>query len=335
MITTWFVLIAGLWTGYFILEGFDFGVGVLLPVLGRDERERQVLLTTIGPVWDGNEVWVITAAGATFAAFPDWYAGLFSAFYLPLLAILVALILRGLALEYRGKRPDPPWRRRWDRAIVAGSLVPALGWGLVFADLAHGLPLSTGHEYRAGPLGLLTLAGILGGLALLGLCATHGALFLALKTTGAPRVRAAALAARVGWPTTGLTVALLVALVDARSGRAAVATVVLAVLVVVVALALTGALLANRAGREGWAFAGTALGIAATVATVFAALYPEVLPATNLPVGLTVSGAAASPYALKIMSWAAALFAPLVLLYQGWTYWVFRRRVTVEPAAVS
>jgi cytochrome d ubiquinol oxidase subunit II len=319
--TVWFVLIAGLWTGYLVLEGFDFGVGMLLAVLGRDARERGALLATIGPVWDGNEVWLITAGAATFAAFPQWYASLFSGFYLPLLLILVALIVRGVALEYRGKRDDPGWQRRWDAATVAGSAVPALLWGVALADIAHGVPLTAAHTYVGGPGHLLTPVALLGGAATLALCATHGALFLALKTTGALRSRARTLAGRLGVPAGTVLLAFL-----ALTARRPV-PVGLAALAV---LTLAGALLANRAGRDGWAFTGTCLTIAATVATLFTGLYPYVLPSTLDPAGsLTVHNAAASPYTLGVMSWVAGLFAPLVLLYQGWTYWVFRRRVSV------
>ncbi|WP_345516469.1 cytochrome d ubiquinol oxidase subunit II, partial [Phytohabitans houttuyneae] len=182
--TLWFLLIAVLFIGYFVLEGFDFGVGILLPVLAHDERERRVLINTIGPVWDGNEVWVITAGGAMFAAFPEWYATLFSGFYLPLLLILVALILRGVAFEYRGKRPDPAWRARWDTAIVAGSLLPALLWGVAFANIVRGVPLDADHEYIGNLWHLLNPYALLGGLVTLTLFTTHGAVFLALKTTG-------------------------------------------------------------------------------------------------------------------------------------------------------
>ena len=320
MTTAWFTLIAALWSGYFLLEGFDFGVGILLPVLGRDERHRQALLATIGPVWDGNEVWLITAGAATFAAFPDWYASLFSGFYLPLLLIIVALILRGVALEYRGKRPDPAWRRRCDLAITGGSLVPALLWGLTLADLAHGVPLNAAHEYVGGPLRLLTPHALLGGVATLGLFVTHGALFLALKTTGDLRSRARTLAGRIGLATALPVLGFLATL--ARGG----VPVGLAALAIA---ALIGALLANRAAREGWAFTGTATAIVAIVATLFTGLYPNVLPSTiSAANSLTVHNAAATPYTLLVITWVAVLFAPLVLLYQGWTYWVFRRRIT-------
>ncbi|MEN3309156.1 MAG: cytochrome bd ubiquinol oxidase subunit [Micromonosporaceae bacterium] len=324
MTTLWFALIAVLWTGYFVLEGFDFGVGMLLPELGRDDRERRVLINTIGPVWDGNEVWVITAGGATFAAFPEWYASLFSGFYLPLLLILVALILRGVAFEYRGKRDDPAWHRRWDTAIVAGSLVPALLWGVVVANMVRGVPLSARHDYTGDLWTLLNPAGLLGGATTLALFRTHGAVFLALKTTGEIRLRARRIAARTGPAATVLAVLFLGTTTSLRHAPAAAGLAVAAV------LALAGGLLATRAGRDGWAFTGTAAAIGLTIAALFTALYPDVLPSTINPAdSLTVHNAASSPYTLKIMTWVAAAFTPIVLLYQGWTYWVFRRRIGV------
>jgi cytochrome d ubiquinol oxidase subunit II len=321
--TVWFVLIAVLFTGYFVLEGFDFGVGMLLPVLARDERERRVMINTIGPVWDGNEVWLITAGAAMFAAFPEWYATLFSAFYLPLLLILVALILRGVAFEYRGKRADPGWKRRWEAAIVFGSVVPALLWGVAFANIVRGVPLDARHEYTGGLGGLLNPYALLGGLTLLTVFALHGAVFLTLKTAGEIRERAAALAARIGMVAGPLAVGFLAwTLLGQRRSAAAVALAVLA------AVALVLGLLAIGAGREGWAFTGTAVSIALTVGCLFAALFPDVLPSTTDPAGtLATANASSTPYTLKIMTWVAAVFAPIVLLYQGWTYWVFRRRI--------
>jgi cytochrome bd ubiquinol oxidase subunit II len=320
--TVWFIVIAVLFTGYFVLEGFDFGVGALLPVLGRDDRERRVLINTIGPVWDGNEVWVITAGGAMFAAFPEWYATLFSALYLPLLLILVGLILRGVAFEYRGKRPDPRWRARWDAAIVFGSLTPAATWGVVLATLVHGLPLDANHDHTGGPLDVLHPYALLGGLTTTALFVTHGAVFLALKTTGDVRARANALARRTGPVAVAATAAFLAWTV----GSGATASLALAAV-----LALVAGLAANRARREGWAFTGTATAIGLTVATLFAALFPDLLPSTLDPAnGLTTTNAASGPYTLKIMTWVAAIFTPLVLAYQGWTYWIFRRRIGVR-----
>src|SRR4029453_18482618 len=195
--TVWFLLIAVLWIGYFFLGGFDFGVGMLLPVLGRDDTERRVLLNTIGPVWDGNEVWLLVAGGATFAAFPEWYATLFSGFYLPLLIILVALIVRGVAFEYRGKIDDARWRRRWDLCIVVGSLVPALLWGVAFGNIVRGVKIDSDGEYVGGFFDLLNPYALLGGLTTLTVFTLHGAVFLGLRTTGELRQRAIRLALRI------------------------------------------------------------------------------------------------------------------------------------------
>ncbi|WP_229401596.1 cytochrome d ubiquinol oxidase subunit II [Micromonospora okii] len=322
--TIWFLLVAVLFTGYFILEGFDFGVGMLLPVLGRDDRERRVLINTIGPVWDGNEVWLITAGGAMFAAFPEWYATLFSGFYLPLLLILLALIIRGVAFEYRHKRPEASWKRRWDTAIFVGSLVPAILWGVAFANILRGVPLDADHEYVGGLLDLLNPYALLGGATTAALFLTHGAVFIALKTAGDIRHRAGALAVRLGVAAAVLAVAFLAWTLNIRSSTTAV------VLAVGAALALLGGLAAARARREGWAFTGTAVAIALAVATLFAALFPNVLPSTLDAAGtLTATNAASTPYTLKIMTWVAVIFTPIVLAYQGWTYWVFRKRIGV------
>jgi cytochrome bd ubiquinol oxidase subunit II len=328
----WFALIAVLWTGYFVLEGFDFGVGILLPVLGRgDETRRRVLLNTIGPVWDGNEVWLLVAGGATFAAFPEWYASLFSGFYLPLLIILVALIVRGVAFEYRGKVDSDRWRRNWDTAIVAGSLVPALLWGVAFGNIVRGVKLDAGHHYVGGFFDLLNPYALLGGVTTLLLFTTHGAIFLALKTTGDVRRSARRTATGTG-----------IATVVAAGGfllwtQIAHGKPVTAVTALVAALALVGGLLANRAGREGWAFLATAVTIVAATATLFLALHPNVMPSTLDPAySLTVTNAASTPYTLKVMTWVAVAFTPVVLVYQGWTYWVFRKRIGTEnipPAA--
>ncbi|GIG56394.1 cytochrome c oxidase assembly protein [Longispora fulva] len=323
--TVWFILIATLWTGYFVLEGFDFGVGMLLPVLGRNDTERRVLINTIGPVWDGNEVWVIVAGGATFAAFPHWYATLFSGFYLPLLAILVALIIRGVAFEYRHQRHDQAWKNRWDLAVIVGSTLPALLWGVAFANLYHGVPIDADKEYTGTLLTLLHPYALLGGLTFVGLFITHGALFLALKTGGDVRTRANALALRAGAVTAALAVAFLTWTLGLHHTPAAITTAALA------AAALLGALAANRAGREGWAFAGTAATIALTVTTLFCGLYPNVMPSTtDAAFSLTVHNAASTPYTLKIMTWVAVIFTPIVGCYQAWTYWVFRKRISVK-----
>ncbi|GAA1561808.1 cytochrome d ubiquinol oxidase subunit II [Kribbella lupini] len=322
--TVWFMVIAFLWIGYFVLEGFDFGVGILLRVLGRNEAERRAVVTTIGPVWDGNEVWLITAGGMTFAAFPEWYATLFSAFYLPLFGILVALILRGVALEYRGKRDDLPWRSRMDTLIAIGSLAPALLWGIAFANLVRGIPLDASYEFVGGLGDLLSPFALLGGVTFTAVFVAHGAIFLALRTTDDLRERANRMAGWTGLVAAVLAVGFLAWVQQLRGDRWSVLLAVLA------ALALVGGLVANRLRREGWAFAGTALAIALTVTSLFVAVFPAVMPSTLDPGStLTTAAAASTPYTLKILTVIAAIVTPLVMLYQGWTYWVFRKRVIV------
>jgi cytochrome d ubiquinol oxidase subunit II len=324
--TVWFMLIAVLWVGYFVLEGFDFGVGILLPVLGRDDRERRVLINTIGPVWDGNEVWVIVAGGATFAAFPEWYATLFSGFYLPLLLILVALILRGVAFEFRGKRDEPEWKAWWDRAIFWGSLVPAVLWGVAFGNIVRGVPIDADHEYSGNLFDLLNPYALLGGITTLTLFVTHGAVFLALKTRGDIRARANRVAGQVGLVAAVVAVGFLGwTLASYADGADAV------IVAAAAAVALVVALVANRFGREGWAFVGSALAIGLAVVALFAGLFPDVMPSsTNEAYSLTVHNASSTPYTLKIMTWVAVCFTPIVLGYQAWSYWVFRRRIGVE-----
>jgi cytochrome d ubiquinol oxidase subunit II len=323
--TIWFALIAVLWMGYFALEGFDFGVGMLLPVLAKDDTERRVLINTIGPVWDGNEVWLLVAGGATFAAFPEWYATLFSGFYLPLLLILVALIVRGLAFEYRAKRDDSAWRSRWDLALVIGSLVPSLLWGVAFANILRGVPIDADKEYVGGFFNLLNPYALLGGAMTLLLFLTHGAMFISLKTDGRIRHAARDLAWKVGLAAAAVAVAFLLwTQLDTGTSGSAVAFVL-------AAGALVAGLLAVRAGREGWAFLGTFVTLAVGVAGLFLALFPDVMP-TSLSggLGLTTTNAAATDYTLKIMTIVAVVFTPVVLAYQGWTYWVFRKRISVH-----
>lgn len=328
--TAWFGLIAVLWIGYFTLEGFDFGVGMLLPVLAEDDVERRVMINTIGPVWDGNEVWLLVAGGATFAAFPEWYATLFSGFYLPLLAILVALIVRGLAFEYRAKRDDGVWRRRWDAAIVVGSAVPAVLWGVAFANILRGVPIDASGEYAGGLLTLLNPYALLGGLTTLLLFLTHGAVFVSLKTEGPIRHEARSLGATLGLPTALVAVAFL-AWTQALTG-----TTASAVAFVLAALALLAGLASLLAGREGRAFAGTFAAIGLAVAGLFLALFPDVMPTTLAGgLSLTTTNAAATPYTLRVMTVVAGMFTPLVLAYQAWSYWVFRRRIGVQHIPVA
>ena len=319
----WFGLIAVLWIGYFFLEGFDFGVGILLPVVGRDETDRRVMINTIGPVWDGNEVWLLVAGGATFAAFPEWYASLFSGFFLALLLVLLALIVRGVAFEYRGKVDDAGWRRRWDLAIFWGSAVPALLWGVAFANIVRGVPLNANHDYTGTLLTLLNPYGLLGGLVTLGLFTLHGAYYLALKTDGPVRERSNAIARRVA-PAVVVVAAAFLVWTQLRGGRPLSWALTLAAAVLLVA-----AVVANRHGREGWAFALLGTTLALAVSSLFATLYPDVLPSSTDPANsLTTTNAASTDYTLGVMTWVAAFLTPVVLGYQAWTYWVFRQRIS-------
>ena len=320
----WFVLIAVLWAGYLVLEGFDFGVGMLLPVLGRNDKERRVVINTIGPVWDGNEVWLLTAGGATFAAFPEWYATLFSGFYLPLLLILLALIIRGVSFEYRGKIADARWAAWADRGIIIGSWVPAVLWGVAFANLVAGVELDANHEFVGGFFSLLTPFTLLGGLVTLSLFLLHGAVFLALKTDGEIRTRATGLAR---------TFALVATIL--AGGWAVWAQVAYSVTwtwaaVAVAAACLVGVVVATRKEREGWAFTLSGVTLVAAVVLIFGSMFPDVMPALDPANSLTIHNASSTDYTLTVMTWVAVALVPVVLLYQGWTYWVFKKRLTVE-----
>jgi cytochrome d ubiquinol oxidase subunit II len=319
--TLWFCVIALLWLGYLFLEGFDFGVGMLLPFLGRDNSERRVMINTIGPVWDGNEVWLLVAGGATFAAFPGWYAALFSAAYLPLTLFLLALIGRGVAFEYRGKVDSDRWRKVWDAVIFVGSWVAALGVGLIIATTVLGLPIDANGDRVGSPFAAIRLDTLLGALAIAGYALVHGAIFVSLKTEGEIRERARKMALTMA-PVALLPLVVLLLLV---AGVWALPVLLFAGL----------ALWRLWVGREGQAFAFMGLAVAATVTVLFASLYPNVLPSTLDPAySLTVAGAASSPYTLTVMTWVAAFGTPAVLLYQGWTYWVFRKRIGVRHIPV-
>ncbi|CAB4620293.1 MAG: cytochrome d ubiquinol oxidase subunit II [Actinobacteria bacterium] len=329
--TAWFLLIAVLWIGYFVLEGFDFGVGMLLPTVSKNEADRRAVLTTLGPIWDGNEVWLLVAGGATFAAFPEWYATLFSGFYLPLFLILVALIVRGVAFEYRSKYGKAQWRQRWDVAIVISSAIPALLWGVAFANIVRGVPLekaSSGSiEYVGGFFNLLNPYALLGGVVTLSVFYTHGAVFLALKTAGTIRERANAIALKAGLVA---AVAAVSFLVWTNLMLAEINSTVL-ILSVTVALLWVAGLAMNFKGREGWAFIFSAGTIATFVSTLFFALYPRVMPSSlGSQFDLTITNASSTDYTLRVMTYVAVVMTPLVLLYQGWTYWVFRKRVSAS-----
>ena len=357
--TFWFIIIGVLWTGYFVLEGFDFGVGMLLPVLGKgkadsttdaaagqagevtdpvtdhigeNEKRRRVLLNTIGPVWDGNEVWLLTAGGATFAAFPNWYATLFSAAYLPLLIILVGLIVRNMGFEYRHKRDSVAWRKGWDTAIIVGSFIPAILWGVALTNMVRGLPINADMEFTGNLFTLLNPLSLLGGVVTMLVFMTHGCFFVALKTDGAIRHDARALATKTGLAAAVLAVVLLVWL------GIEVGTVTSWVTSVLVALFFLAALAFNLRGKEGAAFAGTFVAIALFVLTYFVMLFPNVMPSTtNAAWSLTTENASSSHHTLVIMTWVALIFTPLVVLYQSWTYWVFRKRIATKhvPEAVD
>ncbi|HEY9291345.1 MAG TPA: cytochrome d ubiquinol oxidase subunit II [Microlunatus sp.] len=328
--TVWFVAQMILWLGYFVLEGFDFGVGMSLPLIGRKDADRQAMLGTIGPVWDGNEVWVIVAGGAMFAAFPGWYATTFSAFYLPLLAILVGLIIRAVAFEYREHHESARWRRGWDLCMITGSALPSFIWGLVFGNMVRGMPIDAGHEFTGSLVDLLNPFAVLTGLVTLLLFLTHGAVFLALKTTGELRLRAKRLTSVVGVITAVFGLIFLAwfnfGVVTANHGP----TLILSVAVVIALLFGLGMHLADR---DGWSFVGTAAAVGGVVLALFASLYPRLIPSTTNPAwSLTIHNSSASHYTLTIMSWSALVLVPLVLAYQAWTYWVFRKRITVRPA---
>lgn len=333
----WFFIVGILFVGYFVLDGFDFGVGMSLPFLGKDDIGRRQIINTIGPVWDLNETWVIVAGACLFAAFPEWYATLFSGFYLALLLILLALIVRGVSFEYRHQRDSLRWKKGFDTMIVVGSAVPAFLWGVAVANIVQGVPLDADHEFTGSLLTLLNPYGLLGGLTTLLLFFTHGVYFVALKTDGQVRKDARALAAKSGLLTVVVAAAFLVWTVLNAASAAAPALILVIVCAASAAVLLIASLLANATDREGWAFGFGAATVAFAVLTLWLALFPNVMPSSTDPAGtLTIENASSTDYTLTIMTWAAVIFLPLVLLYQGWTYWIFRKRVTrsrIEKAA--
>jgi cytochrome d ubiquinol oxidase subunit II len=330
--TLWFILVGVLFTGFFILEGFDYGVGILLPFLSKDDRDRRVIINTIGPLWDGNEVWILTAGGAIFAAFPHWYATMFSGFYLALILLLFALIARGVAFEFRSKDQHPTWRATWDWAIFVGSFVPALLWGVALGNLLRGVPIDASMTYVGGFFTLLNPYALLGGLTTLAMFTLQGAIFLALKTKGEIAERAVASTKKVGPVATILIFAFIVAgyfMTDAFTR--------LGVNPGVIPIAAGGSLLAAgwliHHDRLGWAFVMNSITITLSVVTIFMSLYPRVIVSSLNPAwSLTIYNASSSPYTLTVMSIVALIFVPVVLLYQGWTYWVFRERIGRESA---
>lgn len=336
LVTVWFILIAVLWIGYFILDGFDLGVGVLLPVLGRDDLRRRVMINTIGPVWDGNEVWLLVAGGATFAAFPLWYATMFSGFYLAFFVLLLALILRGVAFEYRGKKDDSTWRARWDIAIFVGSAIPALLFGVAFGNVVGGVAIeplagsdvtnATNFNYVGNFFDLLSPFALLMGLMTLTIFTVHGAIFLALKTSGEMRDAARKLVLPLGLVAAVIAVATLL-WAQAFSERVAW-TLPMALIAAVFWL---GAIVLTMRHRDGWAFVLSSGTILLAVASFFVGLFPNVMISTIDPAfNLTVYNSSSAAYTLTVMTWVAVIMTPIVLIYQGWTYWVFRKRISTS-----
>ncbi len=321
--TIWFFAIAALWVGYLILEGFDLGVGMHMLFTGRTDTQRRVMLNTIGPVWDGNEVWLLTAGAATFAAFPLWYASLFSALYLPLVLVLLGLIFRAVAIEYRGKGTTEKWTKFWDYAIGLGSLVVAFGIGAALALTTTGLPIDANGDRVGGEFVFLNGYAILGGLAVIGFCLVQGAAFLALKTDGDIRAKTSTITWK--WsPVCLLPIVAWVLIIQFQAGE-----LISWALVVLAVVAVLFAWLSARAGREGRAFLGFSVFLALGAASIFAAVYPVVLPSTIDPAySLTISNASSGDYTLMVMSIVTAFGLPLVLTYQVWTYWVFRKRIS-------
>jgi cytochrome d ubiquinol oxidase subunit II len=328
--TIWFLLITILFAGFFILEGFDYGVGILLPFLGKSDKERRMIINTIGPVWDGNEVWIITAGGAIFAAFPEWYATLFSGFYLALVLMLIALIVRGVGFEFRSKEVKPGWRKTWDWLIFFGSLIPALLWGVAMANLLKGVPIDESFTFVGSFWDLLSPYTLLNGLAFVALFTFHGAIFLSLKVDGAIKERAVATAKQLWIPA--------VVLVLAAGGVGFFGTdmadrlgILSVIFPLVAGLSVLAAGLYLGRDQYGSAFIGTVIGIVFTTITLFRGLYPRVMVSSlNPDWSLTIANASSSEYTLKVMSIVALIFVPIVLLYQGWTYWTFRKRITED-----
>lgn len=322
----WFILITVLFIGFFFLEGFDFGVGVLLPFLGKNDQERRVVINTIGPHWDGNEVWLITAGGAMFAAFPNWYATLFSGFFLALFLVLVSLIIRGVAFEFRSSDPSPVWRSTWDWVIFTGSLLLSILWGVAMSNLVKGVPIDAKMHYVGTFFDLLSPYTVIGGLTTLLVFMLHGALFISLKTTGAMAERSSATAQKIvlaAIPVVLLFAVLTYIQTDLFASPGAGITLVGS------GAALILAAVFSRSRKAERAFFANGLAILLFTAALFWGLFPRVMISSLNPEwSLTIYNASSSPYTLKIMTIVAIIMVPIVLLYQGWTYWVFRHRVS-------
>jgi cytochrome d ubiquinol oxidase subunit II len=331
--TLWFILIAILWIGFYFLEGFDFGVGMLLPFIGKKDVERRAIINSIGSTWDGNEVWLLTAGGATFAAFPEWYATMFSGFYLALFLLLVGLIIRGVSFEYRSKDANPAWRNRFDWMIAIGSFLAALLLGAAFANLARGVPINADKMFTGNLFTLLNPYGLLGGVTTVAIFLLHGANFLGLKLEGELRERVNAAAKKLWIAATILYLALAVFTYEEgfwERGMVSPGVVPIAA----IAFLLAAGYFINQK-REGWAFIMVALNIVFTQITFFLMTFPNVMTSTTNPDwSLTIYNASSSQYTLTVMSIVALIFVPIVLTYQGWTYYMFRKRISSKKESL-
>lgn len=341
----WFILISVLWTGFFFLEGFDFGVAMLLPIMGRSDRRKRAMVNTIGPVWDGNEVWLLTAGGAMFAAFPGWYATLFSGLYLPLLLVLLGLIIRGVAFEYRSKHPDSTWRNTFDWMATIGSFLPSLVLGVGFANFVKGIPVGGNPPLvTASFWSLFSPFALLGGVLFVVLFCAHGAIFLALKTRGELHEDAKALGSKLALVAGALLLVFGIWMNIAYGKSNAMMHTLTWILMTLAGLSVLAAGYLVGKGKDSVAFLSTGVGIMAMIVSFFLTMYGNLGFISSGQPGLDMWSASSSPYTLKIMTVAAAIFVPVVLGYQIWTYWVFRRRISVdnmpddmaaEPAAAT
>ena len=332
--TLWFILIAVLWIGFFFLEGFDFGVGMLLPFLGKNDTERRAIINTIGSVWDGNEVWLITAGGAMFAAFPHWYATMFSGFYLALFLLVIGLILRGISFEYRSKDPNPAWRRRFDRMIAIGSFLPSFLLGMAFANLAQGVPIDENMIYTGNLFTLLNPFGLMGGLTMVSVFLLHGANFLTLKLNGELRDRAREVS-KMLYIVAAVAVVLLAVTTYIYTDISTKIGINPGIMPIASVIVLLVTILFINRKMEGWAFISTGVHIILTQVAFFTLMFPRLMiSSTNPAYNLTIYNASSSQYTLTVMSIIALIFVPIVLLYQGWTYYMFRKRITAEKQSL-
>ncbi len=332
----WFGLVAFFWIGYFVLEGFDFGVGMLLPLIGRSEDDRSQMLETIGPVWDANEVWLIVAGGATFAAFPVWYATLFSGAYVWLVLALLALILRAISFEWGGKSDHRHWGRFWMWANAAGGLLIPLLFGVALSALLKGVPINDQQDFSGSPMDFLSWYSLLAGVAVVGICLVHGAVFLSIRTSGEVRERATVLARRVAPVSALLAIAFVVATLAVAHDTNQASLFPAVVPAALAVIAAVDVVVFTRIGRQGWAFVATAATMGLAILTLFFSLYPRVMVSSStFANSLTVDNASSAHYTLHVMTVAAAVLTPVVLGYQIWTYWVFRKRLTAPPVPAT